>query len=55
MRPAATESEKAILSYFKHEGQSKGHKVIDLGVIWKGIIIWEYMPNMKHLSLTAKS
>ena len=48
MPPAATESEK---SYFYHEGQSQGHRVIDLGVIWKGIISWVSMPNMKPLSL----
>ena len=36
MPPAAT----VWKSYFKHEGQSQGHKVIDLCVIWKYIIIW---------------
>ena len=28
-------------------------KVIHLGVIWKGIISWVGMPNMKSLSLIA--
>ena len=30
----ATKSKKR---YFKSKGQSQGHKIMDLGVIWKGI------------------
>ena len=41
-------------SYFTHEVQSQDHKVIDLGAIWKGIISWVCMPNMKPLSLTVQ-
>ena len=40
--------------YFQIKGQSQGHKVIDLGVIWKGIISGVFMPNMKFLSLTIQ-
>ena len=29
---------KVQKNYFQHKGQSEGHKVIDFGVIWKGII-----------------
>ena len=43
--------QQSLKSYF-FLGQSEGHKVIDLAVIWKGIIIWVFMPNMKPLSLT---
>ena len=32
-------------------GQSQGHKIIDLGVILKGLISWVCMPNMMSLSL----
>ena len=39
--------------YFQHEGQSQGHNVIDLGVIWKGIISWVNLRNMKPLSFTV--
>ena len=35
MPPAATKSK---IGYFKHKGHGQGHKVIDLGVIWKGFI-----------------
>ena len=24
----------------------KGHKVIDMGFVWKGFIGWVYMPNI---------
>ena len=51
MPPAATKSKK---SYFNSKGQSQGHKVIDVGVIWKGIIIGVCMPNMKSLPLTVQ-
>ena len=34
-----------------NKGQSQGHKVIDLDVIWKGIISGVCMPNLKSLSL----
>ena len=30
------------------------YKVIDLGVIWKGVISRVCMPNMKSLSLTVQ-
>ena len=33
----APTSNKVPKSYFQHNGQILGHKVIDLGVIWKGI------------------
>ena len=40
-------------SYFKREGKSQGHKVIDLDVIWKGIISEVCMHLlMKSLFLT---
>ena len=32
------EGNKVRKSYFKHKSQIQGHKVIELGVIWKGII-----------------
>ena len=38
MKDYAPGSNRVCESYFKHEGQSQGHKVIDVGVIWKGII-----------------
>ena len=40
----------------KVKGYDQGHKVIDLGVIWKDFISWVYMPNtsMKSLSLTVQ-
>ena len=41
-------------SYFKLQGETQGHKVIDLGFIWKGIICGVCMPNMKSLSLTVQ-
>ena len=41
------------IGHFKYKGPSQGHKVIDSGVIWKGFISWEYMPNMKSISLTV--
>ena len=25
--------------YFQHKGQDQGHKVIDIGVIWKGFLV----------------
>ena len=46
---------KVQKSYFKSKGQSQGHKVIDLGVIQKGIISGVCMPNMKSLTLTVKT
>ena len=33
-------------SNFYIQGQSQGHKVIDLGVIWKGVISGLCMPNL---------
>ena len=45
---------KVQKSYFKSKGQSQGHKVIDLGVIWKGIISGVCMPNMKFLPLMVQ-
>ena len=40
----AAKYEKAV---FKRKGHSQGHKVINLDVIWKGIISGVSMPNMK--------
>ena len=37
------------IGYFKFKGHGQGHKVIDLGDIWKGFISWVWMPNMKYL------
>ena len=45
---------KVQKSYFQRKGQSQGHKVIDLGVSWKGIISTACMPNMKSLPLTVQ-
>ena len=42
--PGGNKVEKVIFSF----------KVIDLGVIWKGIISGVCMPNMKSLSLTVQ-
>ena len=39
------------IDYFYGKGHSQGHKVIDLGVIWKGFISWVYMPTMKSYGL----
>ena len=50
----APDSKKVQKSYFKHIAQSQGHKAINLGVIWKGIISRVCIPNMKSLSLTVK-
>ena len=36
------------------ESQSQGHKVIDLDVIYKGIISGVCMPNIKYLSLMVQ-
>ena len=41
-------------SYFREKGQSQGHKFIDFGIIWKGILSWVCMPNMKSLSPTLQ-
>ena len=38
----------------KLQGKSQGHKVIDLGVIWKSVISGVYMPNMKSISYSSK-
>ena len=35
-------------------GQSQCHKVIDFGVIWKGVISGICIPNMKCLSLNVQ-
>ena len=48
--PAATKSKKLFLA----SRWSQGHKVIDLGVIWKDIISGVCMPNMKSLSLMVQ-
>ena len=48
--PAATKSK----TYSKHTGKSQGHQVIDLGVIWKGIISWVYLSSTKFSSLTVQ-
>ena len=50
MPPVATKSTKAIF----RAKVSQGHKVIDLGVISKGIISGVCMPNMKYLPLTVQ-
>ena len=34
----APSGNKVKKSYYKLQGLSQGHKVIDLGVIWKGVI-----------------
>ena len=49
--PRQQQSQK---SYSYLQGQSQGHKVIDLGVIWKRVISEVCMPNMKSLSLTVQ-
>ena len=48
MPPGGNKVEKAIFSF------KVKVKVIDLGVIWKGIISGVCMPNMKSLSLTVQ-
>ena len=48
-------SNKVRKSYFSMKGQSEDHKVIGLDVIWKGIISWVCMPNMKSLSLMVQN
>ena len=45
---------KVQKSYFKRKGQSQGHKVIELGFNWKGIISGVCMPNMKSLSFRVQ-
>ena len=50
MLPAATKSKKI----FYLQGKSQGHKVIDLGVIWKDVINGVCMQNIKSLSLTRR-
>ena len=52
--PGGNKVEKAIFSLIEDQGKSQGHKVIDLGVIWKGIMSGVCMPNMKSLSLTVQ-
>ena len=55
--PSGNKVEEGIFSFlalYKYKGQSEGHKVIDLGVIWKGILSGVCMPNMKSLSLTVR-
>ena len=42
------------LKFLEMQVKGQGHKVIDLGVNWKGLISWVYIPNMKSLSLTVK-
>ena len=50
----APSDNKVKKSYYKLQGRSQGHKVIDLGVIWKGVFSGVCMPSMKSLSLTVK-
>ena len=45
---------KVRKSYLYHKGQSQGNKVVDLSVIWKGIISGVCMPDMKSISLTVQ-
>ena len=45
---------KVWKSFYKCNGHSQGHKVINLGVIRKGIISVVSMPNIKSLSLTIE-
>ena len=40
--------------WHQQKGQSQGHKVIDHGINWKGIINEVSMPYMKSLSLAAQ-
>ena len=51
MPPGGNKVQKAISSF---KVKSQGHKVIDLDVIWKGVISGVCMPNMKSLSLTVQ-
>ena len=39
---------------FLYKGHGQGHKVVDLGVIWKGFISWVCMQIMKSLSFTVQ-
>ena len=50
----APSGNKVQNGYFKNKGHGQGHKVIDLGVIWKGFISRVCMQNMKSLSLTVQ-
>ena len=34
------------------KGHGQGHKVIELGAVWKGFISWVCMSNIKSPSLT---
>ena len=43
---------KVQIGYFLYKGHSQCHKLINLGVCWKGFISWEFMPNVTSLSLT---
>ena len=45
---------KVQKSYFLLQGLSQGHKVIDLGAIWKDVVSGVCMPNMKSPSLTVQ-
>ena len=36
------------------KGPGQGHKVTNPRVIWKGLISWVYMPNMKSHLLRLK-
>ena len=38
-------------SYFQLQDQNQGHKVIDLDVIWKGVISWLYMHALYEVSI----
>ena len=46
--------QESLKSYFSLQGQSQGHKVIEVGVIWKGVISGVCMQNMKSLSLKVQ-
>ena len=50
--PSVTSKSKTHI--FWNKGQSQNQKVIDFGVIWKGIISWICMPNMKSPFLTIQ-
>ena len=49
-----TQRQQSKLTFFQYKGHSQGHKVVDLGVIWKAFISWACMPNMKALFYGSK-
>ena len=46
---------KVQIGYFKYKGHDLGHKVIDLGVTWKGFISWVCIPYLQSLSLMVQN